>query len=246
MTSTEASPSTSVQMPEAGTVDMNLEVVTLPVSDVDRAKGFYQSIGWRLDADIAVGDAFRAVQFTAPHSPCSVAFGKGLTTGEPGSVQRLLLAVYDIDAARDDLLGRGIEVSGVFHLAGGRVPGPDPQGRSIRPTPRSATRTATDGYCRKSRRGSRAGSGPTQRRTSQPWPACYTRRPRITTLTRSAMLRTTGGTGTPPTSTRASRAGHRTKHRRPRTATCRTSSTWPPGNGNRTKSMGEQLWDIRN
>jgi catechol 2,3-dioxygenase-like lactoylglutathione lyase family enzyme len=130
MTSTEASPSTSVQMPEAGTVDMNLEVVTLPVSDVDRAKGFYQSIGWRLDADIAVGDAFRAVQFTPPHSPCSVAFGKGLTTGEPGSVQRLLLAVYDIDAARDDLLGRGIEVSGVFHLAGGRVPGPDPQGRS--------------------------------------------------------------------------------------------------------------------
>jgi catechol 2,3-dioxygenase-like lactoylglutathione lyase family enzyme len=130
MTSAEASPSTSVQMPEAGTVDMNLEVVTLPVSDVDRAKGFYQSIGWRLDADIAVGDAFRAVQFTPPHSPCSVAFGKGLTTGEPGSVQRLLLAVYDIDAARDDLLGRGIEVSGVFHLAGGRVPGPDPQGRS--------------------------------------------------------------------------------------------------------------------
>ena len=125
MTSTEASPSTSVQIPEAGTVDMNLEVVTLPVSDVDRAKGFYQSIGWRLDADIAVGDAFRAVQFTPPRSPCSVAFGKGLTTGEPGSVQRLLLAVYDIDAARDDLLGRGIEVSGVFHLAGGRVrPGP--------------------------------------------------------------------------------------------------------------------------
>jgi catechol 2,3-dioxygenase-like lactoylglutathione lyase family enzyme len=130
MTSTNASPGTSAQTPEAETVNMNLEVVTLPVSDVDRAKGFYQSLGWRLDADIAVGDAFRVVQFTPTHSSCSVAFGKGVTSGEPGSIQRLLLAVYDIDAARDDLLGRGIEVSGVFHLAGGPVPGPDPQGRS--------------------------------------------------------------------------------------------------------------------
>ncbi len=130
MTSTDASPSTSIQMPEAGTVDMKLEVVTLPVSDVDRAKRFYQSLGWRLDADIVVGDAFRAVQLTPPHSPCSVAFGKGLTTDEPGSVQRLLLAVYNVDAARADLISRGVEVSEVFHLAGGRVPGPDPQGRS--------------------------------------------------------------------------------------------------------------------
>ena len=109
---------------------MNLEVVTLPVSDVDRAKRFYLSLGWRLDADIVVGEAFRAIQFTPTHSPCSVAFGKGLTTGEPGSGQRLILAVYDIDAAREDLLSRGIAVSEVFHLAGGRVPGPDPQGRS--------------------------------------------------------------------------------------------------------------------
>ncbi len=111
-------------------VDMKLEVVTLPVSDVDQAKRFYQSLGWRMDADIAVGDAFRAVQFTPPRSPCSIAFGKGLTTDEPGSVQRLLLAVYDIDTARADLIGRGVEVGEVFHLAGGRVPGPDPQGRS--------------------------------------------------------------------------------------------------------------------
>ena len=111
-------------------MDMKLEVVTIPVSDVDRAKGFYASLGWRLDADIVVGDDFRAVQLTPPHSQCSVAFGKGLTTAEPGTVQRLILVVDDIDAARADLISRGIEVSGLFHLAGGPVPGPDPQGRS--------------------------------------------------------------------------------------------------------------------
>ena len=114
---------TATDRPETGTVDMKLEVVTVPVSDVDRAKRFYQDLGWRLDADIAVGDAFRVVQLTPPQSPCSVAFGKGVTTGEPGSVQRLILAVYDIDAARADLLSRGAGVSEVFHLAGGRVPG---------------------------------------------------------------------------------------------------------------------------
>ena len=130
MTSTDASGSTSAQMPEAGTIDMKLEVVTLPVSDVDRAKRFYQSLGWRLDADIAVGDAFRVVQLTPTQSACSVAFGKGVTTGDPGSVQRLILAVDDIDAARADLVSRGIEISGLFHLAGGPVPGPDPEGRS--------------------------------------------------------------------------------------------------------------------
>jgi catechol 2,3-dioxygenase-like lactoylglutathione lyase family enzyme len=130
MASTDASSSTSNQMPEAGTVEMKLEVVTLPVSDVDRAKRFYQGLGWRLDADIAVGDAFRVVQLTPTHSACSISFGKGLTTDEPGSIQRLILAVYDIDAARADLISRGAEVSELFHLAGGRVPGPDPQGRS--------------------------------------------------------------------------------------------------------------------
>ena len=120
----------SVEIPDAGTVDMRLEVVTVPVADVDRAKRFYASLGWRLDADIAVGDAFRVVQFTPTHSPCSVAFGKGVTTGDPGSAQRLILAVTDIDAARADLVGRGVEVSEPFHLAGGRVAGRDPEGRS--------------------------------------------------------------------------------------------------------------------
>jgi catechol 2,3-dioxygenase-like lactoylglutathione lyase family enzyme len=130
MSSTDASSNTSTELPELAVVDMKLEVVTVPVADVDRAKSFYQSLGWRLDADIVVGDNFRVVQFTPPHSACSIAFGKGVTTGQPGSVQRLILAVLGIDTARDALVSRGIEVSEVFHLAGGRVPGPDPQGRS--------------------------------------------------------------------------------------------------------------------
>ena len=115
---------------EVGTADMKLEVVTLPVSDVDRAKVFYESLGWRLDADIVRGENFRVVQLTPPHSACSISFGKGLTTAEPGTAQRLLLVVSDIDAARADLIDRGVEVSGVFHLEGGPVPGRDPQGRS--------------------------------------------------------------------------------------------------------------------
>jgi catechol 2,3-dioxygenase-like lactoylglutathione lyase family enzyme len=116
--------------PAPGTVDMKLETVTLPVSDVDRAKEFYLSLGWRLDADIVRGEGFRVVQFTSTHSACSVAFGQGLTVGEPGSVRRLILAVGDIAAARSDLIGRGVEVSELFHLDGGRAPGRDPQGRT--------------------------------------------------------------------------------------------------------------------
>jgi catechol 2,3-dioxygenase-like lactoylglutathione lyase family enzyme len=114
----------------AETVDMLLEVVTLPVTDVDRAKDFYKNLGWRLDADIVRGDAFRVIQFTPPHSACSVAFGKGLTTAEPGSLRRLILAVSDIEAARNELADRGAAASELFHLAGGRAPGPDPEGRS--------------------------------------------------------------------------------------------------------------------
>lgn len=128
--STVTSGNSSAQTPEPGTVEMKLEVVTLPVTDVDRAKSFYTSLGWRLDADIAQGDDFRVVQLTPPQSACSVAFGKGLTGGEPGSVSRLILAVSDVDAARAALLSRGADVSEPFHLAGGRVPGPDPEGRS--------------------------------------------------------------------------------------------------------------------
>jgi catechol 2,3-dioxygenase-like lactoylglutathione lyase family enzyme len=130
MSSTGVSPDASPEIPAPATVDLRLEVVTLPVSDVDRAKRFYHGLGWRLDADIVRGENFRAVQLTPPHSQCSIAFGKGLTTAEPGSAQRLLLVVDNIDTARDELIGRGAEVSEVFHLDGGRVPGRDPQGRS--------------------------------------------------------------------------------------------------------------------
>ena len=112
------------------TVDQKLEVVTIAVSDVDRAKAFYASLGWRLDADIVRGDAFRVVQFTPPQSPCSVAFGIGLTTAAPGSSRRLILAVSDIDAARASLIASGAAVGEPFHLAGGRAPGPDPERRS--------------------------------------------------------------------------------------------------------------------
>jgi catechol 2,3-dioxygenase-like lactoylglutathione lyase family enzyme len=94
-------------------MDMKLEVVTLPVSDVDRAKSFYKSLGWRLDIDLVISDDIRTVQFTPPHSGCSIQVGKGGTTAEPGSAQGLLLVVDDIDAARDDLIGRGVEVGEV-------------------------------------------------------------------------------------------------------------------------------------
>jgi catechol 2,3-dioxygenase-like lactoylglutathione lyase family enzyme len=131
MASTGVGSSASTEMPEIGTIDMKLEVVTLPVSDVDRAKRFYQSLGWRLDADFVFGDDIRAVQLTPPRSGCSISFGKGLTTAEPGSAQRLELVVDDIEAAREDLISRGLEVSELFHRDGGELlPGPDPERRS--------------------------------------------------------------------------------------------------------------------
>lgn len=114
MSSTDARSDTSAEVPEVGTIEMKLEVVTLPVSDVERAKNFYQRLGWRLDADLKAGDDFHAVQFTPPHSQCSIHFGKGITTAEPGSVQRLELVVEDIDAARADLISRGVDVSEVY------------------------------------------------------------------------------------------------------------------------------------
>jgi catechol 2,3-dioxygenase-like lactoylglutathione lyase family enzyme len=130
MSSTDAGSAASTDTARPETIDMGLEVVTLPVSDVDRAKRFYAGLGWRVDADIVAGENFRVVQLTPPHSQCSIHFGRGLITAEPGSAQRMLLAVSDIEAARADLISRGVEVSGLFHLAGGQVPGPDPEGRS--------------------------------------------------------------------------------------------------------------------
>lgn len=132
MSSTDVSAGSSTEVRPVGAIDMKLEVITVPVSDVDRAKAFYEGLGWRLDADIARGDAFRVVQFTPPHSECSIAIGTGLAavfgTDEmtPGSQQRLELVVSDIEAARDDLISRGVDVGEVFHLEGGPAPGADP------------------------------------------------------------------------------------------------------------------------
>src|SRR5947208_10146444 len=126
MASTDVSGKTSQATTPLGT-DMKLEVVTLPVSDVDRAKRFYESLGWRFDIDLVVSDEVRTVQFTPPHSGCSIQFGKGGTTAEPGSAQLTFLVVDDIDAARDDLVSRGVEVSEVQEM---RPPGFDQGGRS--------------------------------------------------------------------------------------------------------------------
>ena len=129
---TGASSETWTETPVVGTVDMKLEVVTVPVSDVERAKRFYQSIGWRLDVDLVLSEDIRLVQMTPPHSPCSIHFGKGvpgIDAMQPGSLQRVYLAVKDIDAARDDLLSRGVEVSEVDEQP--KPPGfPDSLGRS--------------------------------------------------------------------------------------------------------------------
>jgi catechol 2,3-dioxygenase-like lactoylglutathione lyase family enzyme len=104
---------------------MKFEIVVIPVSDVDRAKTFYTKLGWRLDADFAHGDDWRVIQFTPPGSGCSVIFGKNVTAAAPGSAQGLYLIVSDIEAARDELRRRGVEVSEVFHDATGIYDGPD-------------------------------------------------------------------------------------------------------------------------
>jgi catechol 2,3-dioxygenase-like lactoylglutathione lyase family enzyme len=126
--------------------NLKLEIVVIPVSNIDRAKQFYESLGWRLDADFAAGNDFRVIQFTPPGSSCSVIFGKNVTAAMPSSAQGLYLIVSDIVAAREELRGRGVEISEVFHEAGDvhagthepylfgrlRVSGPDPEHRSYR------------------------------------------------------------------------------------------------------------------
>jgi len=109
-------------------VEWKLELVQVPVSDVDRAKAFYESAGFNLDVDHRAGDTFRVVQLTPQGSACSITIGTGLTPAEPGSYQGLHLVVSDIDAARAELIERGIEVSEPYHFGpGGQTPGPDPQ-----------------------------------------------------------------------------------------------------------------------
>ncbi len=143
MTSTQKSNEQVTQAPSAAKVDLKLEVVIIPVSDVDRSKRFYGGLGWRLDADFAFDNGFRVVQFTPPGSGCSVQFGTKITSAAPGSAQGLYLIVSEIEAARDELAARGAEVSEVFHAGtpgaqfqrdgtSGRLRGPAPDGASYR------------------------------------------------------------------------------------------------------------------
>ncbi|MBX4928942.1 VOC family protein [Rhizobium binae] len=135
-----------IENPKTRPVDTKLEVVVIPVSDVDRAKRFYDGLGWRLDADFTNDADFRVIQFTPPGSGCAIIFGRNVTAAAPGSAQGLYLIVSDIDAARRDLIARGVEVSDVFHDASGvyagkdepylfgrlRIAGRDPEHRSYR------------------------------------------------------------------------------------------------------------------
>ena len=133
MSNTQMHKIDATPVPIAATVDLKLEVVVLPVSDVDRSKRFYESLGWRLDGDFSNGDSWRGVQMTPPGSPCSIHFGKGVTTASPGSFKNLYLVVSDMEAARRELRDRGADVSEPFHhtaIGGPRVAGPEPQGRS--------------------------------------------------------------------------------------------------------------------
>ena len=169
MSSTETSSASATGSPPVEPGQFRLEVVVLPVSDVDRAKSFYESLGWRLDADLAVDDGYRVVQLTPPGSACSIIFGTGLTSAAPGSFEGLQLSVYDIDAARADLVERGVDVSepfhdetGIFHHAGTGGPGraaPRPATPTTARSSRSATRTATGGCSRRSRRACPADEG---------------------------------------------------------------------------------------
>ena len=139
--STEQQRATGV--PTAATVDLKLEVVVIPVSDVDRAKRFYGSLGWRLDADFAFDNGFRVVQYTPPGSACSIQFGTNITSAAPGSARGLYLVVSDIESAHDELAGRAVEISDVFHPSApgaqfqshgssDRVSGPAPDHASYR------------------------------------------------------------------------------------------------------------------
>ena len=134
---------TATETPRARGVDMKLEVVVIPVADVERAKRFYGDLGWRLDADFPFDNGFRVVQFTPPGSGCSIQFGTNITSAAPGSAQGLYLIVSEIEAARDELVARGVEVSEVFHPGtpgaqfqpdgtSGRVSGPSPDRTSYR------------------------------------------------------------------------------------------------------------------
>jgi catechol 2,3-dioxygenase-like lactoylglutathione lyase family enzyme len=136
MNTTELDTATATQVPETRSSDLKLEVVILPVSDAERTKQFFASLGWREDADFVLTEHLRVLQFTPPGSEASLIFGTGVTTAVPGSAGSLLLAVDDIETVRAELIERGVEVSEIFHGVAfsadgeGRVPGPDPERKS--------------------------------------------------------------------------------------------------------------------
>jgi catechol 2,3-dioxygenase-like lactoylglutathione lyase family enzyme len=136
MSGTQESTGSATEASGPAAVPLRFEVVVLPVADVDRAKDFYQRLGWRFDIDLVVDEGYRVVQFTPPDSPTSIQFGTGLTSMAPGSIQDLYLIVEDIEAARDELIARGAEVSGIWHGRGlgtvGHEPGIDPERASYR------------------------------------------------------------------------------------------------------------------
>jgi len=135
MSSSQESMNSTAEMPPVGTVEMKLEVMVLPVADLHRSKRFYESLGWRLDADLIAEDDLRVVQLTPPGSEASIIIGSGITSAAAGSVEGIQLTVCDIEEARADLVARGVDVSEVFHDTGGvfhhcgsegRIPGLDP------------------------------------------------------------------------------------------------------------------------
>jgi catechol 2,3-dioxygenase-like lactoylglutathione lyase family enzyme len=131
MSSTEVSGSAAASAPDSPPVPLRFEVTVIPVSDVDRARAFYDGLGWRLDADFDIDESFRIVQLTPPQSPASVQFGRGTSTMPPGSVRDMYLVVGDVEAARDDLIARGADVSEIWHGhgpgGGGQLAGADPE-----------------------------------------------------------------------------------------------------------------------
>ena len=208
--------------------DLKLEVVVIPVSDVDRAKRFYESLGWRLDADFTNGDDWRVVQMTPPGSPCSIMFGKGLTTAAPGSVQGTFLVVDDVEAARAELIGRGVDVSEVFHFEGnllrvvgtkGRLPGPDPK-RSSYFSFASFSDPDGNGWLLQEVKARLPGRGVSSLDVAMLTELLAGNRDSTMASTKRPLRSTTGRTGTPPTSSRASRG--RLPRRQPRMA----RSTW--------------------
>jgi hypothetical protein len=218
MTTIDMTTDTQVQAPETGTVDFKLEVVVVPVADVDRAKQFYSSLGWREDVDIAGPQGYRALHMTPPGSTASVLIGnQGVTTAATSSTMSAAASAAASSPRRR-------------HAPRGTTPSGAPTPR----TRRSATPTATAGCCRSSPSDFRAGC---ERWMSPSSPCSCTRRPPATTPTRRQPRRTTGGTGTRPTSTRGKPAALLNRPQRPPAGTCRRRSGSSPRYGRSSQQV---------